>query len=312
MESNYKQLICDKNLAVILSTYNGEKYIQQQIESILSQTYNDFILYIRDDGSSDRTKEIIKNYSSEYPQRIVILNDDYGNIGVVKSFEELLRRIVAPYYAFADQDDYWKPYKLEKELALIKASDNDGDIPCLVYTDLIVVDSYMNVINRSFYKFSSISPERALSLGKLAIQNSVVGCTTLFNKALVDKAMPFPACCLMHDWWLALCANYYGKIIYYKHSMQCYRQHKSNTVGAKSIKMAIINWKKRKGNTFASIDQALELLKRKSRGNRDNTYLLRELSKRSVFGKKILLLRKGILKDGLLRNLFFFFLEKAK
>ena len=105
-------------IAILMSTYNGERYLREQIDSLLNQTYKDWKLYIRDDGSTDETISIIESYVNDYPDLIVLLKDDLGNLGSARSFMRILSVVDADYYMFCDQDDVWLPNKV-KDLSLI-------------------------------------------------------------------------------------------------------------------------------------------------------------------------------------------------
>ena len=99
---------------ILLATYNGERFLQKQIDSILQQTYSNFTIYIRDDGSKDGTIKIIKDYAQKYPNKILFIEDILGNLGVTQNFNELMKYSSANYIAFSDQDDIWLPQKIEK------------------------------------------------------------------------------------------------------------------------------------------------------------------------------------------------------
>lgn len=211
---------------ILLATYNGEKYLREQIDSILNQTYPHFNLIIRDDGSTDKTLEIIKSYGD--PRIKLIVNGVNG--GVVNNFSSLLQSSFAPYVLLADQDDVWESDKVERMLICAQAFDEGK--PLLVHHDMQVVDSKLNVISPSFWRFSKFNPQ-ATTLNRLLMQNNVTGAACLINHALVEKALPIPKEALMHDHWLALIAAAFGEIIPVKETLVKYRQHGKNQLGAK-------------------------------------------------------------------------------
>ena len=144
---------------ILLSTYNGERYLKQQIDSIIGQSFSDWRLIVRDDDSKDRTRELLEEYSFAYPQKIKIITDSYGNIGVIKSFEELLKNSNSDYIMFCDQDDVWLPEKIRMSLQTLKDKEHENlNIPILLFSDLTVVDESLNVINNSFWSYSNIKP----------------------------------------------------------------------------------------------------------------------------------------------------------
>lgn len=218
---------------ILLATYNGEKFLKEQLDSILNQTYPHFNLLIRDDGSTDRTLEIIKSYQD--PRIKLIENQTNG--GVVHNFSCLLQASFAPYVLLCDQDDVWNEDKLERMLVIAQTFD-DGK-PLLVHHDMNVVDSSLNTISPSFWQFSKLNPQ-ATGLNRLLMQNNVTGAACLINHALIEKALPIPQDALMHDHWLALIAAAFGEIIPVKEPLIKYRQHGKNQLGAK--KQGVISY----------------------------------------------------------------------
>ena len=106
----------NENVAILMSTYNGEKYLEEQVKSIISQDYTDWHLYIRDDGSTDNTVNLIKKIARDN-EKITFLNENKPkNLGVTGSFMDLLANTKAQYYMFSDQDDYWLPDKIKVTL----------------------------------------------------------------------------------------------------------------------------------------------------------------------------------------------------
>lgn len=233
------------SIFILLSTYNGEKYINELLESIINQSFSGWNLLIRDDGSSDKTIEIIKLYA-ESDSRIQIIDDDRGNVGVVRSFSLLAEFAYtqkgSDYVMFSDQDDVWHPDKVEvtlEQMIYIKSQYSDN-FPIAIHTDLRVVDNIGNEISSSFMKLQRISNEMNDPLRVLLIQNYVTGCTLMLNRPLMKLALPFPTTVMMHDWWVALCASTFGKIGFVNKSTIDYRQHENNTVGAKSLVNTIL------------------------------------------------------------------------
>lgn len=226
---------------ILLSTYNGEKYLAEQIESLLNQTYQEWVLIIRDDGSSDKTVEIIERYIAKYPDKIKFSGEDRTNLGYIKSFEQLLNFSRAEYIMFCDQDDVWLPNKIEICMNAIKREEKKSgtDTPILVHTDLYVTDERLNVRHESFIKYSGVDVIfLEHDIHYLGICNTVTGCTTLFNRALKEKMLPFnPAC--IHDEWAGICAKKYGILLFIPQSTILYRQHGKNALGAVEGKFSI-------------------------------------------------------------------------
>ena len=142
---------------ILLSTYNGEKYLKEQLDSLFSQSYKDFKLIVRDDGSNDKTLDILKKYDIE-------LLPSFGNLGVKKSFEKLLKYASenneAKYFMFCDQDDVWKSDKIEKTLKKMQELENlyGNNMPLLIHTDLEVVNENLKTINHSMWQYEKINP----------------------------------------------------------------------------------------------------------------------------------------------------------
>lgn len=217
---------------VLLATYNGEAFIQQQIVSILDQTHTDIRLLIRDDGSTDRTCEIIDALCALDTERLVRITDGSKNLGAAGNFAALLEHSTAPYCMFADQDDVWMPDKIEATLAcMLEAETLHPASACLVFTDVAVGNAAGEVVAPSFFDYMGILPTRT-RYPALFLQNTVIGCTVMVNHALVAQALPLPQAIVMHDWWLALVASGLGHIAFLDRATMLYRQHGGNQVGA--------------------------------------------------------------------------------
>ncbi len=251
-------------VTVLLAVYNGEKYLKQQLDSILNQTVTDIKILIRDDGSSDASPKIIDEYCELHPQKIAKLVG--ASTGSAKqNFAELLKYADSDYIMFCDQDDIWLPEKIEKTLKVIKNAEKNN-LPVLVHTDLKVVDGDLNVISNSFFEFQKLT-QNNITLPKLLVQNYVTGCTVMINHALAKLCGEIPCECIMHDWWLALVANLFGEIVCLNEPTMLYRQHSNNQVGAKASygialikrKLATLNQVRKNYNaTYAQAKALLE------------------------------------------------------
>ena len=219
---------------ILLSTFNGAKYLAQQLDSILAQSYSDWRLLVRDDGSTDNTRTILQSYSTKDP-RISIIQDG-ENVGAMRSFERLLtQHSEAAYYAFCDQDDVWEPDKLSLSLdAMHQAEQQYPNKPIVIHTDLKVVDSQLKLLAPSFWQYSNLRPDLLdTHLRYLAISNSVTGCTMLFNQHARTCALPFSNKAYMHDAWIALQVKRSGGILIPLYQTPiAYRQHQDNALGA--------------------------------------------------------------------------------
>lgn len=253
-------------VTVLLAVFNGEKYLRQQIDSILAQTFSNIKILISDDGSTDGSPEIISEYCNKYPQ-IVSKLENAPTGSAKQNFARLLNNCDSDYIMFCDQDDVWLPQKIEKSLeAMQGAEGNDCNIPVLVHSDLKVVDRDLNLISNSFFEFQRLTPKN-ITLPKLLVQNYVTGCTVMINRALKQICGQIPKECIMHDWWLAAVASLFGKTVCINEPTILYRQHEGNQVGAKaSYGIALIKRKLHtldavKKNYSATYIQANALLK---------------------------------------------------
>ncbi len=218
---------------VLLATYNGERFLREQIDSILRQTYPHVGILARDDGSTDGTLGILTEYAHQLPERFrVVQGPPTGN--AKWNFLHLLEASTADYLAFADQDDVWTTGKIELEMeAMNRLQHAHGSAsPLLVFSDLSVVDEKLNTLNPSFWSDQGIRPENLRRLERLLMQNVVTGCTILLNRPLAQLMLPMPAQAHMHDWWVALIASVFGHAESLTTPTVLYRQHDRNVFGA--------------------------------------------------------------------------------
>ncbi len=224
-------------IAILLASCNGEKYIAQQLDSILAQSNTEWELFIHDDGSTDCTPKIVKEYEKRDPSRIHILSSaPCGN--AKDNFFSIMRQVHAPYVMFCDQDDFWLPKKVELTLQLMKELEQEEEnLPALVFTDLSVVDRDLNFIAERMSNYQRLDPKRTAAKD-LMIQNIITGCTVMINSSLAELALQAEDTdsIIMHDWWCALIAAFFGKIGFVDIPLVLYRQHEKNTLGAKNIR----------------------------------------------------------------------------
>lgn len=222
-------------IAILMATYNGEKYICQQIDSILSQTCKDWELYIHDDGSTDNTIAAVESYVEKYPNKIHLI-DGKSTGGAKYNFFYMFGQVEATYYMTCDQDDVWLDKKIELTYDKMLTIENKADVPCLVYTELRVVDSELNTIADTMSGYQSLDCHKR-TINQFILQNSVTGCTMMVNRALRDKMLRITDIdnTIMHDWWAALVAAQFGKTTFIDEPTILYRQHGDNSLGALGI-----------------------------------------------------------------------------
>lgn len=230
-----------ENVLVLLSTYNGEKYLDEQIKSLIKQKGVNVSILARDDGSLDSTKEIL----SRWEKKGAISWYEGPNLKPAKSFWHLVNKASnADYYAFCDQDDVWETNKLNAAIEALKKCDTKK--PSLYYSPLNPVDQNLNPQIYSHKKKKD-------SLGRSMLISYAAGCTMVFNKELLDFAQKYnPEFLRMHDQWMyLLCISIDGNIVYDQVSHIKYRQHASNTVG---IKVNVLKQLKRLRNSYKNGD----------------------------------------------------------
>ena len=222
---------------ILLSTYNGEQFLAEQIQSIQNQTVQDWKLLIRDDGSRDRTREIIQEFVAQDSRIHWINENESKNLGVIKSFHNLAQVEEADVYFFSDQDDVWLPQKLE--LSLAEARKYPAEMPLMVYMDLTVVNQDLEVLSNSMIR--SQSGHANTELVQELTENTVTGGVAMVNHALIQLWNQTEDI-LMHDWYLALLATAFGKLVYIDQPGELYRQHEHNVLGARTWSKRIKKW----------------------------------------------------------------------
>ena len=216
---------------ILLATYNGEKFLSQQLDSILAQTHQDFHIIVSDDNSTDSTVKILDEYAKK-DKRITVYKQK-KNLGVISNFEFLLSKVQSNYFLFSDQDDIWLEDKIEKSLRYMIDTNSD-----IVFTDLMVVDSNLNVLYQSYWELKGLKNKilKYNGFDALYLNNYVTGCTMLMKKDIIAKVLPFPKSTkyILHDYWIALIISQSGKLSYLNEATIKYRQHKNNKVGSKT------------------------------------------------------------------------------
>lgn len=226
-------------IEILLATYNGERYIREQIDSILNQDYENWIVRACDDASTDKTYQILMEYKEKFPDKIIIEKRQKGFGSAKLNFAHLIQNSSCDYVMCCDQDDVWLPNKISLTLQEMKRNEKDG-IPVLVHTDLKVVDAELNVLSDSFFEHSNYNKKPQYK--DLLIQNHVTGCTMMMNRALVDlvNLQEDYDDILMHDWLAAIVAAGLGKVAFVDCPTMLYRQHAVNSVGAKKYGLALL------------------------------------------------------------------------
>ena len=221
-------------LAILLATYNSSHYLSDQLDSLVNQTYTDFTIYVRDDGSTDSTLQILECYRAKYGN-IVILQDKQKARRAMGSFIWLLENADADYYMFCDHDDVWLPRKVELSLSKIQQIERDSR-PAIVCTDLMVTDSEMKIICPSLWSYMKLHPKLLTKLNYAVSCNLFTGCTMIINRSAKEVSLPVSPRAVMHDSWIGLKVLAAGGDVGWIESPQIlYRQHSDNLFGAHRV-----------------------------------------------------------------------------
>lgn len=235
---------------IVLATYNGEKYLARQLDSILAQTHTSWELLARDDGSTDGTTAILEEYAARYPDKIRIIRDSEGNLGYGHNFARLMEHTSAEYISFADQDDIWHPDKLERSVARLKAMEDryGSSTPLLVHHDFAIINANDDVTDRSHEEKYRIGKDNS-NIAHMLVQPILHGFSGMANRALIDKSLPLPPDEKFHDSYIAAVASVFGHIEFDPDQLADYRIHGNNVTAGKNPFYAI----RHKGTTPLSL-----------------------------------------------------------
>lgn len=241
----------DKKVQILLSTYNGEKYLREQLDSFINQTcFSQIRVLIRDDGSTDGTVDILREYAEKYGFELICGE----NIGGNASYGALIQASdpECAYFAISDQDDVWLPDKIEIALACLEK--NSSNEPALFFSLTNIVDEELNPISKSYM------PTRGASFYNAMVQNVCIGHTQVFNAALRELVTQTD-CANAHvvDWWIYLIASGLGKVFFEPQATVLHRQHGKNAVGYEMnpVKKMIVRLKRVRSREAASISRQL-------------------------------------------------------
>lgn len=298
---------------ILLAAWNSEKFLSEQIDSIIAQSETDWRLLIRDGGSTDSTLQIIDHYCRQEPERIILV--ETGKATAVENFARLLHFSTGEAVMFADHDDVWLPDKIAASFAKLKEieSGTPPGAPVCVFTDAVVTDADLNQLHASNLKNQHLDPVRGVSLNRLLIQNVPSGNAMIFNAALRKLITPMPPETVMHDHYAVMAAAALGKIGFLPEATLLYRQHGCNVLGSGCYSLPGIIRKLASGRKvqrekiFSYADQAGALARElQDKLAPESLQMLQEFAgirNAGWFGRRRILLRHGIAKTGFLRNL---------
>lgn len=261
-----------KHSSIVMATYNGEKYLSEQLESFCKQTVLPDELVISDDNSKDNTKEIILKFAKTAPFKVQFVENEQ-NSGVVKNFENALKYVNGDIIFFSDQDDYWLSNKIEKYLSVF---DENNEV-AYIFSDLIVANENLKDLGKSLYSPKTADLARdydkvSLSAFKdiVAVKVFVNGATSAFRREFLDLISPIPVTSMLHDGWTAALIAACAKIMFLNEKYSLYRQHHTNVIGYRGYSFLRRLKKATKENKQRKIDElnALKfLLKRLTESN---------------------------------------------
>jgi glycosyltransferase involved in cell wall biosynthesis len=208
-------------VSIPIITYNGERFLRQQLDSIFSQTYPSIEVIAVDDCSNDGTPAVLESYRQSHNLKIVV---NKQNLGYLRNFEKAVSLCSGEFIAPSDQDDIWLPEKVERQV-------NDIGKSSLVFSDAFLIDNDGSVFAVSAMAFSGLAPASGNLFSRLLYSSFVIGCGSLFRRELVKNALPIPQGELFHDWWFSLVASLTKGITYIPERLFYYRQHPGNTIG---------------------------------------------------------------------------------
>lgn len=220
-------------VSIVMATFNGEKYLRQQLNSILNQDYRYLEVIIVDDASTDSTQTILEEYSQQDTRVNYMCAED--NAGASVSFERALGLATGEFIAFADQDDIFEVQKISILVEILK--ENPGrDV---VASDLCLIDEAGVIIADSMWKHQQLRTTEGKPFNQLLYMNFVTGCAMMIRRRLLNIAIPFPVDCIVHDWWLAVvcCSAHGGGLVLVDQPLTLYRQHGSNSIGSHLVSL---------------------------------------------------------------------------
>lgn len=304
-----------KKIQVLLATYNGSKYVIDQINSIIMNfkwvPEYDCSILISDDSSSDETIELVKNNFLDNPYVHIISTSRKG--GVRNNFTFLINHAYGDFIFFCDQDDLWLPSKIRVFMDEFSKCSSLENKPLLIHSDLCVTDSILSPIHTSMFEYQKLNKEPSFS--NLIVSNSITGCVLAINKPLLDLLKKSSISeSIMHDWYIGLIASSFGKIVFIPKSLILYRQHENNQVGAKKFSfsemLSLVKIKKIKHSIWLTKKQA-EIFLSDFEGLLDKNIekTLKEYISsfdKSLFSRSLIFFKYEIYKYGFVRNVVFF------
>jgi rhamnosyltransferase len=289
---------------IILSTFNGETFILDQLKSICHQTFKDFKIIIRDDNSSDKTIQIATEYLEKENIEFKIVVDDLGNLGPEKSFKTLLNHTNSELIVLCDQDDIWANDKLEKLIQLYN-SDAKKNIPALIFSNANLIDTDGHSLNKTIHKKLKWKQR---NFNAFIFNNYVQGCTMMINAQMKDAYLKMQTSIGIHDYPMILIALHYSNFAYTSENLTSYRLHENNTIGLSKgnltlkvkdlLKYMWLNKKYREIIYTKRISSIKEIVDQNTEIQYSTLVSFLKTTEKSYLIRKIQLSRNGYLKSG--------------
>lgn len=303
---------------IVMSVYNGERFLKEMLDSIAAQTFTDWHLVIRNNGSTDSTSAIINSFISEFTNKVTLIDSPTNEKFIPLSFGDALNHAKSQYLMYADGDDVWLADKVKMAVESITQAEKSYGVetPILVHTDLILVDEKLSVISNSMWKSQSLDPKRN-SLNQVIMHSNACGNTFIFNRALYNLITPIPHGCIMHDYWTTCIAACFGKIVAIPSGSILYRQHGANSCGAYALNVASIIGKLKNINRIKKslLDKyrfaEIFLLRFRGRLSSNQILMLEALSsfdRISWFSRRLKLIQYSLYQNSIIRNAGLFIL----
>lgn len=222
----------NNRIDILMATFNGALFVDEQLNSIATQTHKNWRLIVRDDGSTDDTPVMLRAFEKGHPGQVILLDDGLGNLGPSHNFGTLLTVSDAPYVALSDQDDIWLHDKLEKSLErLLEMRAQYPRRPLMVFSDRRILNIADPASELHWAPLEGLSLEVGQSFKQTLFMNAVPGCTILMNRALVDLVGRIPQQAKTHDHWITLVATQFGHVGLMKEPLVRWRKHETNVTG---------------------------------------------------------------------------------
>jgi len=300
-------------ITVLMGTFNGEKWVGEQLDSLLNQTLMPDRILIHDDCSTDSTLAILRDYQSKYPELVEVVRNPSNSGGSAQNFISMMTNVRDDYLMLCDQDDIWLPDKVRLSYEKITQMETvwGASTPCLMHSDLTVVDEDLTPQASSFQQSTFANYDRT-TLKDQIIQNTATGCTIMYNRALAGLITYTPRHMVMHDWWISLIAAAFGHMGHIDDRTILYRQHRANQIGVTDMrtlkyKMSrLVNPNQVKADIAKTYPQAQEFLDTfADKLDNDQVTLLRgycAIPTKNKLGRISSVIKLGVWKTGFSRN----------